>query len=109
MTLAEIAAALGRDERTVRRDLVSALAKLRAGLDLAGIDPDRLDLERFCEVISDYYKIPRRFSAIAVESEIHAPRVTPPTDFRPSPAVGGERVRAGHLSIPQRFNRRRKP
>lgn len=104
MTLEEIAAELGRDERTVRRDLVSALAKLRAGLDLAGTDPDRLDLERFLEVISEYYKIPRRFSAIAVQGEIHAPRVTPPTK-RPSPA-GGDR-RAGHLPIPQRFNRRK--
>lgn len=98
MTFAAIAALLGVDERTVRREFESILAKLRA------LDPD-LDLEYFSEEITAYYKIPRRFSEIAVESEIHAPRVSPPTDSGPSPPVGGDRVRAGHL--PRRFTRRK--
>lgn len=97
MTFQEIAIKLGLDERTVRRDLERVLAKLRAGLD-----PD-LDLDTFSGAITAYYEIPRRFSNARAQSEIRAPRVSPPADR--SPAVGGARGRAGHLSIPRRFSR----
>jgi hypothetical protein len=98
MTFAAIAAELGLDERTVRREFESVLAKLRA------LDPD-LDPEHFFEEITAHYKIPRRFSPIAVESD-RAPRASPPNENRPSPPApvdGGER--AGHL--PRRFTRRK--
>jgi hypothetical protein len=85
----EIAAELGIDERSVRRDLASALRKFRV------LDPD-LDTNYFSSVLSGLLKIPRRFSIGPGESGSNAERSQRDPTSRATPSRRGRS--AGCLS-----------
>lgn len=98
MTLAEIAGELGLDERTVRRVLEAALAKLRAGAVEFDLEPENFS----STVIATISGVPRRFSGIEGEHSTHVPRAEslPEGDVSSSRGVG---QRAG---LPRRFPRK---
>lgn len=95
-TVVEIAIVLRISESQARRDLESALAKLR----------EELDSDNFSTENATISRPPRRFSVGFGSGDEHAPRVAPPLLSRNSDPVSSDGERAGHLPIPRRWSKK---
>lgn len=101
MTLEELAAALGVDERSIRRDEASVLRKLQRAYRGTQHSPEHV-VRAIALVLAErdqFPKIPRRFSGNRPQGVVHGPRAARSPDF---PVVGR---RAGLLSKDERMTK----